>query len=161
MLMTNGNYFKNLIKYKDNHVDKSLDYSDYINDYVLNNNTYSVVIKDLYESGANIKTIDFYMFLLKKLHKIISELLRDDSKSACDCIKTITSLITQATITLEKQFNDIEEANEFIECVGLKELSNALFIYFSTGDISEIENQLLRVKDDIIWVRDCLMSANN
>ena len=59
MLMTNGNYFKNLIKYKDNHVDESLDYSDYINDYVLNNNTYSVVIKDLYESGANIKTIDF------------------------------------------------------------------------------------------------------
>ena len=59
---------------------------------------------------------------MKKLHKIISELLRDDSKSACDCIKTITSLITQATITLEKQFNDIEEANEFIECVGLKEL---------------------------------------
>lgn len=133
---------------------------NYISSYINNGEICTDALIKIYNYSQpaldNNKTLLFYKFLINKLHKIFTELLDDSPKTVCQCIKTITSIITQATITLEKQFGheDLESANEFIDCVGLKDLSNALYIYFSTGDISEVENQLERVRQDIIFVKD-------
>lgn len=151
MIITSKAYFKELLSHNE------LDLSDAISNFISNCEVDNDILLKIYnyEEKSN-DVIDFYKFLIDKLHKIITELLSDSPKTACQCIKTITSLITQATITLEKHFDadNLEAANEFMDCVGLKELSNSLTEYFSKGDLSEIENQLLRVKNDIIFVKD-------
>ena len=51
-----------------------------------------------------IPVIEFYSMLHRKLHKIVTEVLDNRPRPLSECIKTVTSIITQATITLEKQF---------------------------------------------------------
>lgn len=151
MVITSKAYFKELLS------NSELDLSNYISNYIDTGNIDLSALLLIYNyNGVSNTTIDFYKLLIKKLHKIVTELISDEPKTACRCVKTITSIITQAIITLEKQFdtNNLEEANEFIDCVGLKDLSNALSIYFSTGDLTEMENQLLRVREDILFVKD-------
>ena len=154
MIITPERYFKKLLKL--NKINSEV--KPYLEEYVINKTLNENALVILYkEKELDNKVVDFYQYLIKKIHKIYKELLRDEPKTACECIKTITSLITQATITLEKQFNnDVELANEFITCIGLKELSQALYTYFNKGDISDIEKELSRVKEDLIFIEDKL-----
>ena len=152
MIVSSKMYFKHLLS--ENEIRSDL--KDNVTDFMSSGNKdYSSIIS-LYSNSKICKnyTIEFYKFLIKKLHKIVTELLSEEPKTACECIKTITSIITQATITIEKQFDNLEDVNEFIECVGLRELSNSLFVYFSTSDLSEIEKQLMRVRNDILFVKN-------
>lgn len=151
MIMSSKSYFRLLIKESKSHPELKQYSAAFISSGAIDSTGLQELLK--IDTVSN-KTVEFYKFLINKLHKIITEILSDEQKTACQCIKIITSLITQATITLEKQFNgNLEEANEFMDCIGLKELSNSLCTYFSTGDLSEIENQILRVKEDIIFVK--------
>ncbi len=151
MIITSKAYFKELLSH--NELDLSNEISNFIDTCEVDNNVLLRIYN--YEEKSN-DVIDFYKFLINKLHKIITELLSDSPKTACQCIKTITSLITQATITLEKHFDadNLEAANEFIDCLDLKALSNSLTEYFSEGNLSVLENQLLRIREDVIFVKD-------
>lgn len=158
MLISSQKYFKRLVS--ENIGNK---YAEEIGDFIKDGTVNPTVAINLYnDSLLSNDTVAFYKFLISKLHKVIKELLSDEPKTVCQCIKIVTCLITQATITLEKQFENksLEDVNEFIECVDLKSLSNALTIYFTTGDITEIERQLQRVKDDVIFVKDNFCSNN-
>ena len=93
--------------------------------------------------------------LHKKLHKIVTEVLDNRPRPLSECIKTVTSIITQATITLEKQFSNatVKESNEFIHCVGLETLSEALYKFFNTGDSTMLQAEINRVREDILFVK--------
>lgn len=152
MIVSSKTYFKHILS--ESAINPKLESA--VAEYMSSGNISDESIISLYSDSKTCKnyTIEFYKFLLNKLHKIVTELLNDEPKTACECIKTITSIITQATITIEKQFDNLEDVNEFIDCVGLKELSYSLYKYFSSSDLSEIEKQLLRVKRDILFVKN-------
>lgn len=152
MIVSSKTYFKHILS--ESAINPKL--KSAVAEYMNSGNISDEYIISLYSNSETCKnyTIEFYKFLLNKLHKIVTELLNDEPKTACECIKTITSIITQATITIEKQFDNLEDVNEFIDCVGLKELSYSLYRYFSSSDLSEIEKQLLRVKRDILFVKN-------
>lgn len=152
MIVSSKTYFKHLLL--ENAVNPNLNSA--VVTYMSTGEVENSSIVDLYSNSQTCKnyTIEFYKFLIKKLHKIVTELLSDEPKTACECIKTITSIITQATITIEKQFDNLEDVNEFIDCVGLRALSNSLYTYFSTSDLSAIEKELLRVRKDIEFVKN-------
>ena len=152
MIISQSYYFKHLIAESKN----SAEAKQCLEQYIATSNIDNSYIINAYKSGKlDIKVIDFYKFMINKLHKIITELLDDSSKTACQLIKTVTSLITQSTITLDKQFDgDVELANEFMNCVGLKDLSQSLATYFTNGDLTDIKNQLNRVKADVLFVKN-------
>lgn len=92
------------------------------------------IIMDILKEQQN-PIICFYTRLNNKAHKLIKEILTCDNKPIANYIKIATSLITQSTITLEHDFtNNIEEQNNFIKLMGLKELSLGLSEYFTNGD---------------------------
>lgn len=103
-----------------------------------------------------IPVIEFYSMLSKKLHKIIREVLDNRPRPVSECIKTATSIITQATITLEKQFSEstVKDSNEFIKCVGLDSLSEALYIFFNTGESDKLQSEINRVREDILFIKN-------
>ena len=152
MIVSSKTYFKHLLSESVVNTDLKPALADYMSTGVVNKE----YLINLYSNSKTCKNyvIEFYRFLIKKLHKIVTELLSEEPKTACECIKTITSIITQATITIEKQFDNLEDVNEFIDCVGLKQLSNSLYTYFSTSDLSAIEKELLRIRKDIEFVRN-------
>lgn len=102
-----------------------------------------------------IPVIEFYSMLHQKLHKIVKEVLDNRPRPVSECIKTATSIITQATITLEKQFSNatVKESNEFIQCVGLEALSEALHIFFKSGNSEPLQSEINRVREDILFVK--------
>ena len=100
--------------------------------------------------------VGFYTNLNNKAHKIIKESLTCDGKSVATYIKIATSLITQATIALEHLYttDDNEAQNNFIECIGLKELSRGLNIYFETGDHTVLVKAVHNNRKDIKQILD-------
>ena len=104
MLVSKQEYFKRISKLNDENL---------IRNYLITDTIDTSVIAKLH-STEPIPAVSFYSMLLSKLHKITVELMRLEPLQVSECIKTTTSIITQATITLEKQFkNDQESANEF------------------------------------------------
>ena len=70
-------------------------------------------------------------------------------------IKIASSLITQATITLEHTCqDDIDKQNELIKNLHLKELTHGLNIYFSTGNYRELVDVVLETRNDIKAILD-------
>ena len=97
----------------------------------------------------------FYLLLNNKAHKVIKEILCCENKPVSNYIKIATSLITQATITLEHTCQDnIELQNELIESLRLKELSHGLNVYFTTGDYTELVETVLQTRKDVKSILD-------
>lgn len=110
----------------------------------------SDILSFLLSNNVKLPVVDFYLLLNNKAHPIIKQLLTCDGKEVFYFIKLATSIITQATITLEHQFkDDLVGANQFILYLGLPELSEALGIYFNTGDYASLVNQLEYNKKDV------------
>lgn len=99
----------------------------------------------------------FYLNLNNKAHKIIKELLTSDGTSPIGTyLKLATSIITQGIIAIEHVFDasDVSGQNRFIECLGLKEISEGLSIYFTTADIVPLINTISRNKQDVKLLLD-------
>lgn len=145
MLISKQEYFKRISNLNDENLIRNYLISDVID--------ISVIAK--LHLTEPIPAVSFYSMLLSKLHKITVELMRLEPLQVSECIKTATSIITQATITLEKQFkNDQESANEFMDCIGLKSLSKALYVFFTNGNSALLESELNRVRDDMLFVKN-------
>ena len=108
-----------------------------------------------YLKEHNYVVIEFYERLNNKAHKIIKEVLTCDNKPVSTYIKIATSIITQATITLEHMdAKDIELQNTLIQNLHLAELTNALNIYFTTGKFNALVEVINEVKLDIKCILD-------
>lgn len=109
-----------------------------------------VVVNELVSRNDTVTS--FYLYLNNKAHKVIKEILTCQGKSIATYVKIATSLITQSMIAIEHTFNEsnIEEQNNFIECIGLTDLADGLSIYFKTGNceplIKAVNNNRLDVK---------------
>lgn len=147
MLITPNKYYEELIKLPD----ECLGRKEYIIEYLKDKKISEQALK-MINKYSSIPSAEFYIFLSKKLHKVVKEALNDEPRPMSECIKTVTSIITQATITLEKQFSDkpIKESNEFIRSVGLDTLSKSLSAFFENGNSEPIQNEIKRVREDIM-----------
>lgn len=125
---------------------------------MINNNTQinDKIIKFLIGKNENLPVVEHYNLLNQKAHKIIKEILNCDGKDVATYIKIATSLITQGTITLEHKFNNsaIKDANNFIKCTRLPELSEALSIYFNTNNFKPLVYEVNNIKKDIKLIID-------
>ena len=121
---------------------------------LMNNNTVpKVIIKKLKEQ--HYPAIEFYITLNNKAHKIIKEVLCCENKPVSNYIKMATSIITQATITLEHMNpEDIVTQNTLIENLHLPELSKALNIYFTEGNYTPLVNAIKETRTDIKAILD-------
>ena len=106
------------------------------------------VVTELKKRDTN--EVRFYLNLNNKAHKIIKEILSCDGKPVSTYIKIATSLITQGVITMEHLFSeDIDGQNYFIECLGLKQLSEGISIYFNTGDYTQLVKAVNSNQQDV------------
>jgi hypothetical protein len=121
---------------------------------LMNNNVIpKCVINELKEQ--HYPTIEFYLNLNNKAHKIIKEVLCCENKPVSNYIKMATSIITQATITLEHMNpDDIVAQNTLIENLHLRELSKALNTYFTYGDYTSLVNTIKETRTDIKAILD-------
>lgn len=100
-------------------------------------------------------TVYFYLNLNHKAHKIIKEVLCCENKPVSNYIKMATSIITQATITLEHMNpKDIDAQNTLIENLHLKELSKALTTYFTYGNYEPLVETIKETRLDIKAILD-------
>jgi hypothetical protein len=107
------------------------------------------------KNKIQLPTAEHYLLLNKKAHKVIKEVLESEGKDVATYIKIATSLITQATITLEHQFReDVNGANEFISNTMLADLSNALYLYFNYNDYSLLVSTIDKVRIDVKFLLD-------
>lgn len=103
----------------------------------------------------NYPTIDFYLRLNNKAHKVIKEVLTCKNKPVSNYIKIATSLITQATITIEHTCQeDIQLQNKLIESLYLKDLTSALNVYFTSGKYEPLVDTVLKVRQDVKTILD-------
>lgn len=131
---------------------RGTDVSDAIRDFLKTSNVPKIVVEELVKRKDPVAM--FYLNLNNKAHKIIKELLKsgNDETSIATYLKLATSIVTQGIIAIEHVYgsSDVEEQNRFIECIGLKELTYSLSIYFKTGDykplVSAINNNRTDVK---------------
>lgn len=117
---------------------------------VIHNSTVpKIVIKELISRDDAV--VSFYLNLNNKAHKIIKEVLTCEGKSVSTYIKIASSIITQGVITMEHIYeSDIAGQNNFVECLGLKKLSEGINIFFETGNykplVEAVEQNRLDVK---------------
>lgn len=153
MLITKHDAYKYLFELKD----KGIDISKCIYEMGVTGRVGTESIKLLTEH-YNLPVVNFYVLLNNKRngsHYLIKEILQCTGKPVSTYIKIATSLITQATITLEKQFqNDSLGANKFIECVGLAKLSNALSEYFTNNNYEPLVETIQDIRTDIKTLLD-------
>lgn len=131
--------------------DDGIEIKESLNSLMTTGETPKLVIDYLLEHNNIV--VEFYKRLNNKAHKIIKELLECDGKSISTYIKIATSLITQSIITIEHEssfIDDVDSQNNFIECIGLSELSQGLHNYFSYNDASVLVNAVNRNKKDLI-----------
>lgn len=146
MLISRHKCIEQLMTCQDDHSDRLIKYLVNHPDKEINREIYSYLKKH----NIDVPTADHYLLLNNKAHKIIKEVLESEGKDIATYIKIATSLITQATITLEHQFKDNPiGANEFISNTLLAEISQALYLYFNQGDYSELVNVINDVKQDL------------
>ena len=108
-----------------------------------------------YLKDSNYPVIEFYLRLNNKAHKIIKEILTCENKPVATYIKIATSIITQATISLEHMNkDDIEQQNVLIDNLHLKELTNALNNYFTTGDYTLLVDTIKESREDVKAILD-------
>ena len=108
-----------------------------------------------YIKDNNYPVIEFYRNLNNKAHKIIKEVLTCENKPVSNYIKIATSIITQATITIEHTCqNDIDAQNKLIENLHLRELTQGLNEYFTTGDFSMLVSTVQETRQDVKDILD-------
>lgn len=148
MIITHKKYYENLLKLDSEGRGK------YFYKYVNNKELDEQAIVEMHKQNP-IPVVEFYSLLSKKLHRIVKEVVENKPRPISECIKTATSIITQSTITLEKQFDSsmIEESNEFIKCVGLEDISEALYEFFKCGNSTKLQNEISRVREDILFIK--------
>jgi hypothetical protein len=146
MLISKNYYFEGISKLNNSQT--------YLQSYLTSKKFSDEAIIAIHKNNA-IPVIEFYSMLSKKLHKIVKEVLDNKPRPISECIKTATSIITQATITLEKQFTPdmVKESNEFISCVGLETLSEALYTFFKTGNSEPLQSEISRVREDVLFIK--------
>ena len=128
--------------------DQGQDVSNDLNEIIQDNSIPKTVIKELIKRDNNV--VRFYLNLNNKAHKIIKEILSCEGKSVSTYIKIATSIITQGVISMEHLYeSDINGQNDFIECLGLKDLSNGISVYFQTGDYKPLVDAVNRNKYDV------------
>lgn len=112
-----------------------------------------IVINYLKEN--NDPTVKFYLNLNNKAHKIIKEILTCDNKPVSTYIKIATSLITQATITLEHMDpKDIKSQNLLIKSLKLSDISQSLSTYFNSGDFTSLVEIIKETRKDVKLLLD-------
>ena len=121
----------------------------------MRNKTYTPKCVIDYLKDSNYPVIEFYLRLNNKAHKIIKEILTCENKPVATYIKIATSIITQATISLEHMDkDDIEQQNILIDNLHLKELSKALNIYFTSGDYAPLVDAVKESREDVKAILD-------
>lgn len=111
------------------------------------------VVKELI--NRNDAVCSFYLNLNNKAHKIIKEVLTCEGKSVSTYIKIASSIITQGTITMEHLYeSDISGQNNFIDCLGLKQLSEGMNIFFNTGDYTPLVEAVNQNRIDVKTLLD-------
>lgn len=127
---------------------KGEDVSEELNQIIHEDITPRKVVAELKRRDTN--EVRFYLNLNNKAHKIIKEILTCDGKPVSTYIKIATSLITQGVITMEHLFSeDVDGQNYFIECLGLKQLSEGISIYFNTGDYTQLVEAVKSNQKDV------------
>lgn len=150
MLVTKHDCYNILFELQSSGMDVHSELTRFMKD---SNYTPKCVIKYLKEN--NYPTVDFYLRLNNKAHKIIKEILTCENKPVSTYIKIATSLITQATITLEHMCQeDIELQNQLINSLHLKELTHGLNTYFTYGDYSELVDIVQETRQDVKVILD-------
>lgn len=132
-----------------------IDVTDALHEVLSENSVPKIVVNELVQRKDPVAM--FYLNLNNKAHKIIKELLTSDGTSPIGTyLKMATSIITQGIIAIEHVYdsNDVAGQNRFIECIGLKELSEALSIYFATGNISPLIKTIDKNKQDVKLLLD-------
>ena len=121
---------------------------------VIHNSTVpKIVIKELISRDDAV--VSFYLNLNNKAHKIIKEVLTCEGKPVSTYIKIASSIITQGVITMEHIYeSDIEGQNNFVECLGLKRLSEGINIFFETGDYTPLVEAVQQNKLDVKTLLD-------
>jgi hypothetical protein len=116
--------------------------------------------KELIESFKSDKTndiVNFYMNLNSKAHKIIKEILTCEGKPISNYIKIATSIITQGIIAIEHLYSDdnnTDRQNNFIECLGLNDLSKGIYEYFNTGNADLLIQSVNNNRNDVKLILD-------
>ena len=116
--------------------------------------------KELIEQFKSDKTndiVNFYMNLNNKAHKIIKEILTCEGKPISNYIKIATSIITQGIIAIEHLYsedNNTDRQNNFIECLGLSELSRGIYEYFNTGNADLLIQSVNNNRNDVKLILD-------
>lgn len=121
---------------------------------VIHNSTVpKIVIKELISRDDAV--VSFYLNLNNKAHKIIKEVLTCEGKPVSTYIKIASSIITQGVITMEHIYeSDIAGQNNFVECLGLKRLSEGINIFFETGDYTPLVEAVQQNKLDVKTLLD-------
>ena len=144
MLANKHDCYSILLELKNNGQDVSKE----LNEVISNKTLPKVIIKELIKRDNNV--VNFYLNLNNKAHKIIKEILTCEGKSVSTYIKIATSIITQGVIAMEHLYeSDINGQNDFIDCLGLKDLSNGIAEYFQTGDYKPLVEAVNRNRLDV------------
>ena len=72
-------------------------------------------------------------------------------------IKIASSLITQGVITMEHIYqSDVAGQNEFVDCIGLRKLSEGINAYFNTGDYTDLVEAVNQNQTDVKLLLDTI-----
>lgn len=127
---------------------QGIDVSKELNEVITKQRTPRIIVDELIKRDN--KVVNFYLNLNKKAHKVIKEILTCEGKPVSTYIKIASSIITQGVITMEHLFeSDIEGQNDFIDCLGLKDLSDGISVYFQSGDYIPLVEAVNRNRLDV------------
>lgn len=134
---------------------EGIDISNELNEVRVENTTPKVVIRELVKNDDDV--VRFYLNLNNKAHKVIKNILTCDGKPVSEYIKIASSLITQGVITMEHIYqSDVAGQNEFVDCIGLRKLSEGINAYFNTGDYTDLVEAVNQNQTDVKLLLDTI-----
>lgn len=134
---------------------EGIDISNELNEVRVDNTTPKVVIRELVKNDDDV--VRFYLNLNNKAHKVIKNILTCDGKPVSEYIKIASSLITQGVITMEHIYqSDVAGQNEFVDCIGLRRLSEGINAYFNTGDYTDLVEAVNQNQIDVKLLLDTI-----
>lgn len=134
---------------------EGIDISNELNEVRVENTTPKVVIRELVKNDDDV--VRFYLNLNNKAHKVIKNILTCDGKPVSEYIKIASSLITQGVITMEHIYqSDVAGQNEFVDCIGLRRLSEGINAYFNTGDYTDLVEAVNQNQIDVKLLLDTI-----
>lgn len=134
---------------------EGIDISNELNEVRVDNTTPKVVIRELVKNDDDV--VRFYLNLNNKAHKVIKNILTCDGKPVSEYIKIASSLITQGVITMEHIYqSDVAGQNEFVDCLGLRRLSEGINAYFNTGDYTDLVEAVNQNQIDVKLLLDTI-----